>query len=150
MFLLLLLCLYLVSALLFYFLLIITLQHYYIEALFHYSLIPREDDRLDTSVLLGCSSRSRIYTVTSKSVNALSWFCRSFVSADACRRVSSARQSPQSSSDHPVAAECRDVQTCVQCPVKFTKLHVTPICRKRIQLTEPGVNSLSTSSFTLN
>ena len=37
--------------------------------------------------------------------------------------------------DHPVAAECRDVQTCVQCPVKFTKLHVTPICRKRIQLT---------------
>ena len=37
--------------------------------------------------------------------------------------------------DHPVAAECRDVQTCVQCPVKFTKLHVTSICRKRIQRT---------------
>ena len=31
--------------------------------------------------------------------------------------------------------ECRSVQTCVQCPVKFTKLHVTPIFRKRIQQT---------------
>ena len=58
MFLLLLLCLWLVSALLFYFLLTITLQHYYFGALFHYSLIPGEDDRLDTSVLLGCPSRS--------------------------------------------------------------------------------------------
>ena len=34
------------------------MQHYYFEALFHYSLIPGEDDRLDTSVLLGCPSRS--------------------------------------------------------------------------------------------
>ena len=25
--------------------------------------------------------------------------------------------------------ECRSVQTCVQCPVKFTKQHVTPISR---------------------
>ena len=33
------------------------------------------------------------------------------------------------------AAECRNVQTCVQCPLKSTKLHVTPICRKRTQQT---------------
>ena len=30
------------------------------------------------------------------------------------------------------AGEFRSVQMCVQCPVKFTKQHVTPICRKRI------------------
>ena len=33
------------------------------------------------------------------------------------------------------AGECQSVQTCVQCPVKFSKQHVTPICRKRIQQT---------------
>ena len=48
------------------------MQHYYFEALFHYSLIPGEDDRLDTSVLLGCPSRSEhskcafIYTLKLK------------------------------------------------------------------------------------
>ena len=52
------------TALLFYFLLTITLQHYYFEALFHYSLILGEDDRLDTSVVLGCPSRSDHWFVT--------------------------------------------------------------------------------------
>ena len=74
MFLPLLLCLLLVSALLFYFLLTITLQHYYFEALFPYSLIPEEDDRLDTSVLLGCPSRSDCLRVASNGEDTVGMF----------------------------------------------------------------------------
>ena len=54
-----------------FFLLTITLQHYYFGALFHYSLIPGEDDRLDTSVLLGCPSRSDIAILLNFSLHLL-------------------------------------------------------------------------------